>query len=104
PATAPDIARVEIGPATEGATILGTRAVKPERQGNGVTKQEINIAALQRQPRLIGVRIGPQLSLRKQDLQVGLMRGAGHHGYCAALELLRNDLLDGRIAARYEAG
>ena len=44
-----------------------------------------------------------QLDLGEQRLEIGLVRGAGHHRHLLAFELLRQRIVDRGIAARHEA-
>src|SRR5467141_3857035 len=66
--TLAEVAAVEIGAAPEGAAVLGIGAVEPERERNAVAEQEIDIAALEREPRHVRARIGARLDLGEQGL------------------------------------
>src|SRR5688572_14731890 len=65
-----EVAAVEIGPATEGATVLRIGAVEPESERYSIPEQQVDVAAPEREPGHLVVRIGKHLGLREQGLQV----------------------------------
>src|ERR1051325_595410 len=72
-----EIAAFDERTAAEGAALRRIGAVDPERQRDGVAENEIDLAAPQRLPERFIVRIGMQLRIGKERLQIRLMRGAG---------------------------
>src|SRR5258705_13076575 len=99
-----EIAAVDIGAAAEGTAIFGIGTVEPKGERDRIAEQEIDLAAPQREPRLVRARIGANLDLGKQGLKISLMRGAGDHGDLLALEPLGKRIFDRGIALRHETG
>ncbi len=99
-----EVAVVDVGPAAKAAAILRIRAVEPEGERDGVPEQQVDLALAQRRSRGLGAGIGAQLRLGEQGLQIGLMRGAGHHRDFLAFEPLRQRIVYRRIPPRHEAG
>src|SRR3954454_9558385 len=78
--------------AAEGAALGGIGAVDPERQRDGVAENEIDLAAPQRLAERVVVRVGVQLGIGEQRLEIRLMRGAGDGADFLAFEIFRADL------------
>src|SRR3974390_1798494 len=91
-----------IGPAAEFAAAGGVGPVQPKGERDAVAEQKVNLAFLQRLTRRFLVGIGMQLSLGKQPLQIGLMRGTGHHPDLAALQRLGADVVKVQVAPRHK--
>src|SRR4029078_531515 len=95
---------LQIGAASEHATIGRVSAIEPESQRNSVTEQKIDLAALERKARCVSIGEWTKLSFGEQRLQKCFVRGACDNSDLFSLEGLRADVLDCAVTARNEPG